>query len=83
VTEPNTVACQVALANAKGHGGCFHVMHGAHMTCNDLFIAAEMSVRQEERTNNKRKRNLLFNFRMLRKKHSQSSAKRRLSSCSL
>ncbi len=32
VTEPNTVACQLVLAKAKGHGGRFHVTNGAHMT---------------------------------------------------
>jgi hypothetical protein len=68
VTEPNTVACQVALANAKGHGGHFHVTHGAHMTCDDLFIAAEMSARQEERANNERKKKLALQLQDVEEK---------------
>ena len=39
--EPNTVARQLVLAKAKGHGGRFHVTNGAHMTCDDLFIAVK------------------------------------------
>ncbi len=58
VTEPNTVACQLALANAKGHGGHFHVTQGAHMTCNDLFIAVELSARCQERAKEKKKKKL-------------------------
>ncbi len=58
VTEPNTVACQLALAKAKGHGGCFHVTNGAHMTCNDLFIAVEMSSRCDKRANDEKKKKL-------------------------
>ena len=58
VTEPNTVARQLALAKAKGHGGRFHVTNGAHMTCNDLFIAVEMSVRCNERAEDEKKKKL-------------------------
>ena len=36
VMEPNTVVGQLVLAKAKGHGGHFHVTHGAHMSCDDL-----------------------------------------------
>jgi hypothetical protein len=58
VTELNTVACQLVLAKAKGHGGCFHVTSGAHMTCDDLFIAVEMSARRDERAEDKKKKKL-------------------------
>ncbi len=68
VTEPNTVAYQVALANAKGHSGCFHVTHGAHMTCDDLFIAAKMLARQEERANDKRKKKLALQLQDVEEK---------------
>jgi hypothetical protein len=68
VTEPNTVAHQVALANAKGHGGRFHVTHGARMTCNDLFIAVEMLARQEERANNERKKKLALQLQDVEEK---------------
>ncbi len=34
---------------SKIHGGRFHVTNGAHMTCDDLFIAVEMSARRDER----------------------------------
>jgi hypothetical protein len=58
VTEPNTVARQLALAKAKGHGDRFHVTNGAHMTCDDLFIAVEMSVRRDERAEDEKKKKL-------------------------
>ena len=58
VTEPNTVARQLALTKAKGHGGRFHVTNWAHMTCNDLFIAVEMSVRCNERAEDEKKKKL-------------------------
>ncbi len=48
VTEPNTVARQLALVKAKGHGGHFHVTHRAHMTCDDLFIAAELAAHKDK-----------------------------------
>jgi hypothetical protein len=58
VTEPNTVAGQLALAKAKGHGGHFYVTNGAHVTCDDLFIAAEMSARRGERAKDEKKKKL-------------------------
>jgi hypothetical protein len=58
VMEPNTVARQLALAMAKGHGGRFHVTSGAHMTCNDLFIAVEMSARRDESAEDEKKKKL-------------------------
>ena len=58
MTEPKTVARQLALAKANGHGGCFHVTHGAHMTCNDLFIAAEVVARKDERAEEEKKKKL-------------------------
>ena len=70
VTEPNTVARQLALAKAKGHGGCFHVTHGAHMTCNDLFIAAELAAHKDKRAEEGRRRSLLFSFKMLKSRRS-------------
>ena len=56
MTEPNTVACQLALEKVKGHGGCFHVTNGAHMTCNDLFIALEVYARRNERADDEKKK---------------------------
>jgi len=56
VMEPNTVAHQLALAKAKGHGGHFHVTNEAHMTCNDLFIAVEMSAHPVERAEDEKKK---------------------------
>ncbi len=58
MTEPNTVARQFALAKAKGHGGHFQVTNGAHMTCDDLFIAVEMSALCNERTKDEKKKKL-------------------------
>jgi hypothetical protein len=49
ITQPNTLARQQALANARGHGGRFHVTGGMHVTSDDLFISMEMNVRNEER----------------------------------
>jgi hypothetical protein len=49
VTQPNTLAQQQALANARGHGGRFHATGGMHVTSDDLFIAMEMTVWNEER----------------------------------
>ncbi len=68
VNEPNTVAHQVALVNTKGHIGRFHVTHGAHMTCNDLFIAVEMSARQKERANDERKKKLALQLQDVEEK---------------
>ncbi len=68
MTGPNTAACQVALASVKGHGGCFHVTHGAHMTCNDLFIAAEMSARWEERVDDEKKKKLALQLQDVEEK---------------
>ena len=48
-TQPNTLARQQALANARGHGGHFHVTGGMHVKSDDLFISMEMHVRNEER----------------------------------
>ena len=51
ITQPNTLAGQQALTNARGHGGCFHfhVAGGMHVTSDNLFISMEMNVRNEER----------------------------------
>jgi hypothetical protein len=49
ITQPNTLARQQALANARGHGGRFHVTGGMHVTSDDVFISMEMSIRNEER----------------------------------
>ena len=48
ITQPNTLARQQALANARGHGGRFHVTGGMHVTSENLFISMEMNVRNEE-----------------------------------
>jgi hypothetical protein len=49
ITQPNTLAGQQALANARGHDGRFHVMGGMHVTSDHLFISMEKNVRNEER----------------------------------
>jgi hypothetical protein len=49
ITQPNTLARQQAIANARGHGGRFHVKGGMHVTSDDLFISMEMNFRNEER----------------------------------
>jgi len=49
ITQPNTLARQQALANARDHGGRFHVTGGMHVTSDNVFISMEMSVRNEER----------------------------------
>jgi len=49
ITQLNTLARQQALANARGHGGQFHVTGGMHVTSDNLFISMEMNVRNEER----------------------------------
>ena len=49
ITQPNTLARQQALANARGHGGRFHVTGGTHVTSDDVFISMEMNVWNEER----------------------------------
>ena len=56
ITQPNTLARQQALANARGHGGRFHVTGGMHVTSDDLFISMEMNVRNEERAKVKKER---------------------------
>ena len=56
ITQPTTLAQQQALANARGHGGRFHVTGGMHITSDDLFISMEMNVRNEERTKGKKDR---------------------------
>ncbi len=58
VTEPNTVARQLVLVKAKGHGGCFHMTHGAHMTCDDLLIAVELAARKDKRAKEEKKKKL-------------------------
>ena len=49
ITQPNTLAQQQALANARGHGGRFHVTGGMHDTSDNLFISMKMNVQNEER----------------------------------
>ncbi len=49
ITQPNTLAPQQALTNARGYGGHFHVTCGMHITSDDLFISMEMNVWNEER----------------------------------
>ena len=39
ITQPNTLARQQALANARGHGGRFHVTGGTHVTSDDVFMS--------------------------------------------
>jgi hypothetical protein len=58
VIEPNTFECQLALIKTKSHGGCFHVTHEAHMTCDDLFIAVELLVLCKERAQEEKKSKL-------------------------
>ena len=49
ITEPHTVERVRALAEAKGHGGRFHVTHGCHVTHDDFFVSNELRDRQAER----------------------------------
>jgi hypothetical protein len=50
VTQPNTLARQQALANARTHGGQFHVSVGEmHLTCNDISIAADIPSQQKDK----------------------------------
>ena len=49
ITQPNTLARQQVLANARGHGVRFHVISGMHVTSDDLFISMEMNIWNEER----------------------------------
>jgi hypothetical protein len=58
ITEAHTVKRQLALANAKGHGSCFHVTHGCHMTHDDFFVLSELLVRREQRETLSRKKKL-------------------------
>ena len=51
ITQPTTLSQQQALANAYGHGGCFHVTGSMHVTSDDLFISMEMNVWNEEKAN--------------------------------
>ena len=44
ITQPNTVERQLALTNARTHGGRFHVTGGIHVTSNDFFISQEIDV---------------------------------------
>ena len=44
ITQPNTLARQQALTNARGRGGRFHVTGGMHITSDDLFISMEMNI---------------------------------------
>ena len=59
VTGPNTVAHKLALAKTKGHGGHFHVTHGAHiMRCDDLVITVELSAHLKERAEEEKKKKI-------------------------
>jgi hypothetical protein len=50
IREPNLREQQLALMNAKGHGGVYHVTKGGrNITANDFFVAAEMKSRKAER----------------------------------
>ena len=82
VTEPNTVARQLALAKAKGHGGRFNMTNGAHMTCDDLFIAVEMSECCDERADDEKKKKLALKSQDVGDKALAILQKRGLSRCS-
>ncbi len=58
ITEAHTAERQLALANAKGHGGRFHVTHGCHMTHDDFFVLSELLVHSEQRATLSRKKKL-------------------------
>jgi hypothetical protein len=49
ITEPHTVERVRALAEAKGHGGRFHVTHGCHVTHDDFCVSNELRDWQAER----------------------------------
>ena len=83
MTEPNTVACQLALAKAKGHGGCFNMTNGAHMTCDDLFIAVDMSTCCDKRAEDEKKKKLALQCQDVKDKALAIFQKRGLSSHSM
>jgi hypothetical protein len=50
VTAPHTHERQLALMNAKGHGGVYHVIKGGrNITENDFFVAVELKAHKAER----------------------------------
>ena len=49
VTEEHTVKRRMQLMNASTAGKKFTIMGGNHLTSNDIFIAAEMSLRIKEK----------------------------------
>ncbi len=68
ITQPNTPAQQQALANARGHGGRFHVTGGMHVTSDDLFIAMEMTVWNEERATVEKDRKIRLQLQVTEEK---------------
>jgi hypothetical protein len=56
ITVAHTVERQLALANAKGHGCCFHVTHGCHMSHDDFFVLSELLAHHEQRATLSRKK---------------------------
>ncbi len=50
ITEPNTHEQQLALANAKGYSGMYHLTKGGkNISANDFFVAAELKTCEAER----------------------------------
>jgi hypothetical protein len=68
ITEPNTVARVRALAEAKGHGGRFHVTGGCHVTHDDFFASSELRDRLDERVVMSRKKKLALQLQRAEEK---------------
>jgi hypothetical protein len=56
------------LANAHGHGGCFHAMGAMHVTSDNLFIAMEMTVWNEERAKMEKDRKIRLQLQVTEEK---------------
>jgi hypothetical protein len=50
ITEEMTAARHQALKNATTHGKKFHATGGCHITSDDVFIGAELGLREKEKT---------------------------------
>ncbi len=58
ITKPNTRERQLALMNAKGHRGVYHVTKGGrNITANDFFVATELKARKAKRVEVQKSKN--------------------------
>ena len=83
ITQPTTLSQQQALANAYGHGGCFHVTGSMHVTSDDLFISMEMNVWNAERVKLRRTGRKDCNSKQQRKRLLRYSSKVSQLTCSV